>query len=60
MYSAACGSDQPNGRGCLMDDHLIEEPKVDVSLLREAIQEEYAEGVAKMEGVAWITGYTYR
>ncbi len=43
-----------------MDDHLSEEPKLDVGLLREAIQEEYAEVAAKMEGVEWITGYTYR
>jgi hypothetical protein len=31
-----------------------------VGVLREAIKEEYAEVVAKMEGVEWITEYTYR
>jgi hypothetical protein len=32
-----------------------------VGVLREAIQEEYAEVAAKLEeGVEWITEYTYR
>ncbi len=43
-----------------MGDQLIEEPKLDVGVLREAIKEEYAEAAAKMEGVEWITEYTYR
>ena len=43
-----------------MGGHLIEEPKLDVGVLRQVIQEEYAEVAAKMEGVEWITEYTYR
>jgi hypothetical protein len=30
-------------------DQLIEKPKLDVGVLREAIKEEYAEAAAKME-----------
>ena len=44
----------------LVGEYLIEEPKLDVGVLREAIQEEYAEVADKMEGVEWITEYTYR
>jgi hypothetical protein len=43
-----------------MSDYLIEEPKLDVGVLRQAIQEECAEVAAKMEGVEWIMEYTYR
>lgn len=43
-----------------MSDYLIEEPKLEVGVLHQAIQEEYAEVAAKMEDVEWITEYTYR
>ncbi len=43
-----------------MSGHLIGEPKLAVGDLRQVIQEEYAEVAAKMEGVEWITEYTYR
>jgi hypothetical protein len=32
----------------------------DVGDLRQMLQEEYAEVAAKMEGIGWITEYTYR
>jgi xylulokinase len=37
-----------------MSDHLIEEPKLDVGVLRQAVQEEYAEGPAF--GAALLAG----
>jgi hypothetical protein len=57
--SAALNSNQPNRRGVSVSGHLIEETKLDVGVLRQVIQEEYAEVAPKMEGVEWITEYTY-
>jgi alkanesulfonate monooxygenase SsuD/methylene tetrahydromethanopterin reductase-like flavin-dependent oxidoreductase (luciferase family) len=41
----------------LVGDHLIEEPKLDVGALREAIKEEYAEVAARMGALIGLQGH---